>query len=458
MTILNTLANWVVSRNKDWSETALLRAEHAINDTLACIIAGSTDQVSKKVADGVGRWSTNGVSIIGTTQTAAAPWAAMINGTAAHVLEIDDNFYPALTHASAILVPALFAVAEEINASGADVIDAYNIGLELHALLGRGVNRSHYFTGWHPTATVGCIGTAAACARMLGLGHKETVATMSIAVSMASGNKAQFGTEAKSFQCGMGASNAVTAAYLGAAGVTGNPEVLEDPQGFLALYGGPSPRGWEDALTKLDNPLAIEAFGLAPKRHACCGSAHNTLDCILDLIREHGFGACDVAAIDVLVGASNKKNLRYDDPQDGFQARFSMHYNIALILLYGRCTLADFTSDAVQRPEVRALMNLTTLRARSFDDEPKDPDERPPHIVSIELKDGRKLQAQRVFAHGLPQYPFTNQERAEKIEQCVLPVLERQAYLALLPQLLSLRKAASIRHLAELWSRPINAS
>jgi len=458
MSILNTLAQWVVTRENAWSEDALSRAEHAIADTLACIVAGSTDPVSAKVANGLSRWGAGDVSIIGTKAKAAAPWAAMVNGTAAHVLEIDDNFYPALTHASAVLVPALLALAEEIDASGADVIDAYIVGLELHALLGRGVNRSHYFAGWHPTATVGCIGTAAACARLLGLDQSATVAAMSLAVSMASGNKAQFGTEAKAFQCGMGASNAVVAARLGVAGLTGSPEVLEDPQGFLALYGGPSPRGWDDALTKLDNPLAIEAFGLAPKQHACCGSAHNTLDNVLDLKREHRFQASDVAAIEVTVGASNKKNLRYDDPQDEFQARFSMHYNVALILLQERCTLADFTPDAVRRPEVRELMKLITMHARAFEDEPKDPDDRPPHIVRLTLKDGRNFEIQRVFAHGLIQDPFSDAERLQKIEQCCQPVLAAEAYAALLPQLLRFREVTSIRSVATLWSQPANSA
>ena len=457
MSVLNTLAGWVVSRNKGWSEDALSRAEQAIADTLACIVAGSGDPVSAKVAAGVAKWGAGNVSIIGTRGKAAAPWAAMINGTAAHALEIDDNYYPALTHASAVLVPALLAVAEECNAAGADVVDAYIVGLESQALIGRGVNRSHYFAGWHPTATVGCIGTAAACARLLRLDHAATVATMSLAVSMASGNKAQFGTEAKSFQCGMGASNAVVAASLGAAGLTGNSEALEDPQGFLALYGGPAPRGWDDALTKLDNPLAIEAFGLAPKQHACCGSAHNSLDSILDLKREYGFGADDVAAVEATVGASNKKNLRYDDPQDEFQARFSMPYNVALILLYGHCTLADFTPQSVKREPVRQLMGLTTMKARAFEDEPKDPDDRPPHIVKVRLKDGRVLQTQRGFAHGLIQDPFNDQERLQKIEQCCKPVLEPAAYAELLPQLLHFRHVRSIRAVAALWSRPAQA-
>ena len=153
------------------------------------------------------------------------------------------------------------------------------------------------------------------------------------------------------------------------------------------------------------------------------------------------------------MGASNKKNLRYDDPQDEFQARFSLHYNVALILLQGRCTLADFTPEAVQREDVRALMGLTTMHARAFEDEPKDPDDRPPHLLQLTLKDGRVLRTQRVFAHGLIQDPFTDAERLQKIEQCCAPVLQADAYARLLPQLQNLRAVASVRALAALCAQ-----
>lgn len=456
MSVLETLADWITTRNSEWPESCLSRASHAFSDTIACIVAGSADPVSTKVGEGVSLWGTGAATIIGTKKKAPAPWAAMVNGTAAHVLEIDDNYYPALTHASAILVPALIALGEEVDASGADLLDAFIVGLELHAVLGRGVNRSHYFAGWHPTATVGCIGTAGACARLLKLDKAATVATMSLAVSMASGNKAQFGTEAKSFQCGMGASNAIVAARLGQAGVQGNPEVLEDPQGFLALYGGPAPRGWEEPLKKLDNPLALEEFGLAPKRHACCGSAHNSIDCVLDLKQQHGFSAEDVESIDILVGASNKKNLRYDDPQDEFQARFSMQYNIALALLQGKVTLSDFTADAVKRKEVRKLFSLVTLNARKFEDEPKDSDQRPPHIVKIVLKDGTVLETQRVYARGLIQDPFNDAERLEKVLECCEPVMNEGDLGELVSQLSSLRSLPSIRTLTEVLGGKTN--
>ncbi|MFJ2711657.1 MmgE/PrpD family protein [Pseudomonas sp. NPDC087346] len=450
--LIVSMAEWITQRGSTWPPKVVQRVEHALGDTIACMIAGSVDAVAIKARTAAEAWGVGDAKVVGSSIYLSAPGAALVNGTAAHVLEIDDNYYPALTHASAVIVPALLALADEIEASGEKIIDAYIVGLELHALLGRGVNRSHYFTGWHPTATIGCIGTAGACARLLGLNLSQTIAAMSIATSMAAGNKAQFGTEVKSLQCGFGASNAVKAARLAEAGIEGNPNVLEDPQGFLHLYGGPDPRGWSEPLKKLDNPLAMQEFGLAPKRHACCGSAHNTLDSILEIKSQHEFDSEDIQSIDILVGASNKKNLRYDDPKDEFKARFSMNYNVALILLQGKVCLADFTSEAITRPKVKELMKLVHMESRSFQDEPNDPDERPPHLVKITLKNGVIYERSRVYAKGLIQEPFNDVERRQKIEGCCQGIMSEADISSLIELLRGVSWIGNIRTLTDMLS------
>uniref|UniRef100_UPI0013D468A2 MmgE/PrpD family protein n=1 Tax=Klebsiella pneumoniae TaxID=573 RepID=UPI0013D468A2 len=73
----------------------------------------------------------------------------LVNGTAAHALDFDDNFAPALTHATAVLVPALLALAEDEGLSGAAIVDAYCVGLELQARIGRLMLPRHYELGWH---------------------------------------------------------------------------------------------------------------------------------------------------------------------------------------------------------------------------------------------------------------------------------------------------------------------
>ena len=124
---------------------------------------GGSAATSSSVATGDARghvwtWRPDGTRV-------AAPWAAMLNGTAAHALDFDDYDFPAASHPSAVLVPAVFALAEELGASGADVLDAYVVGYETMACIGKAVNMVHYERGWHSTATLGTLGATAACPR-----------------------------------------------------------------------------------------------------------------------------------------------------------------------------------------------------------------------------------------------------------------------------------------------------
>ena len=397
-----------------FSPLARLRAHHAIADTVGCMLAGIGDQATQAVreafASGIGP---EGAAAVAGGGRATEAIAALVNGTAAHALDYDDNFRPGITHASAVLVPALLAVAQGRAASGLSFVDAYLIGLEAQAAVGRGINPAHYTIGWHATSTVGAIGTAAGTAWLMGLDAAGVARAMSVAASMAAGPKGQFGTPAKPLHAGLAARNAVDAAALAGAGMTGRLDILECLMGIAELFGDDSAAGWERMV--LASPHVIESDGLTPKRHPCCGSTHNTVDAILDLKVEHGFGAGDVEAVDTLVGIANVRNLAYPDPQDEMQARFSMHYCVALALLQDRLSLADFTPEAVGRPEIRRLLSLTTMRAYDKSEEAAG---RQPHRVTIRLKDGRLLKAERLEARGSIAVPFDDADRQAKFADC----------------------------------------
>ncbi len=410
---IERIADWSGSRPA-FSPLARLRAHHAIADTVGCMLAGIGDQATQAVreafASGIGP---EGAAAVAGGGRATEAIAALVNGTAAHALDYDDNFRPGITHASAVLVPALLAVAQGRAASGLSFVDAYLIGLEAQAAVGRGINPAHYTIGWHATSTVGAIGTAAGTAWLMGLDAAGVARAMSVAASMAAGPKGQFGTPAKPLHAGLAARNAVDAAALAGAGMTGRLDILECPMGIAELFGDDSAAGWERMV--LASPHVIESDGLTPKRHPCCGSTHNTVDAILDLKAEHRFGAGDVEAVDTLVGIANVRNLAYPDPQDEMQARFSMHYCVALALLQDRLSLADFTPEAVGRPEIRRLLSLTTMRAYDKSEEAAG---RQPHRVTIRLKDGRLLKAERLEARGSIAVPFDDADRQAKFADC----------------------------------------
>lgn len=417
--ITRALGEWTATAPADRGAVALERARHAVADTVAVMVAGAGDQGAAAVRRVVAASGDGPCTVIGNgARGASAPFAALANATSAHALDYDDNFLPGFTHASAVLVPALLALAEAHARPGAAIVDAYVLGLDAHAVLGRGTGRAHYDLGWHSTATVGCIGTAAACARLLGLDAHAATRAISLAVSMAAGAKVQFGTPAKPFHAGMAAKNAVLAATLAAAGLDASAEAIEGARGFTALYAGSPDADWQALLDEVRAAPAIERHGLAPKIHPCCGSAHRVLDAVIALRGQHGFDAADVVRVDSVVGYGNARNLCYDDPRDEMQARFSLPYSVAVALLAGRLTLGDFTPEAVRRPEARALLGRVHMQATPQGAEEREPSGRLPHEVRITLASGELLEDARLWPRGSAALPLDDAEREAKLRDC----------------------------------------
>jgi len=410
------------------------------------MIAGAGDEGVSRLRSVAAEWGAGPATVVGLLRPLAAPWAALVNGAAAHALDYDDNIHYAMTHPSAVLLPALLALGEQENRSGADIITAWLVGIEVQVAVGHGVNRLHYDNGFHATSTVGTIGAAAACARLLGLDVARTRDAISLGFSMAAGTKAQFGTMAKPFHAGMAAKNAVIAARLAEAGINSAPEPLEGQYGFRDLYVGSASRGWDGVLDDLGAPLAAERYGLEPKCYPCCAGAHRALDGLLGLQAQHGFTADDVAGIDTLVGWGNASSLLYPDPSQEMEARFSMQYCIAAALVGGGLRLADFVGASIHRPEVRRFFPLITMRTHPRGDA-EAPAERKPAEITVRLKDGRALHASIQHARGTMFRPFTTAELHEKFRDCAEGLIPPAAYGALRRDLPQFEELAGIRDL-----------
>ena len=415
--VLLDIAGRLTSRTR-FSAKAIGLARDAVLDTLGCMIAGAQDASVKAVADAFASdMPGNGQHRLITGGRAIPSLAAFINGTAAHALDFDDNFHPARAHASAVLVPALLAViGPDRPVSGRQLLEAYLTGLEAQASVGFGLNPSHYNRGWHGTSTVAAIGTAAGVAHLLGADTERTAQAMSLAASMASGPKGQFGSLAKPMHAGIAARNAVEAAKLALAGAAGRLDILERPQGILDLFGGDEPRDWHD--WRPDDAHIIETRGLVTKRHPCCASTHRAIDALQDLVREHDLSAGDVEHIDVKVGLSAARNLAYPEPINEMQARFSMQYCLATALVNGSLSLADFSgSHHLRAPALMTRMRSIAMQSYSAEEERGH--ERLPHLVTVTLRDGRRLTASRLHAKGAAEDPLGADERKAKFVDCM---------------------------------------
>jgi 2-methylcitrate dehydratase PrpD len=448
MDVTGKLAEWSANWQGDASEAALHWARAAVYDTVACMVAGAGDEGTARLRTVIGPWGSGPASVVGATAPAAAPWAALVNGMATHVLDYDDNVHYAMTHPSAVILPALLALAEEIDASGRQVLEAWLVGLEVQVAVGLGVNRLHYDNGWHATSTVGTIGAAAACGRLLGLDVGAMRNAISFGVSMASGVKAQFGTMAKPFHAGMAAKNAVIAAQLAAGGMDASPEPIDGHYGFRSLYAGGASRGWEGLLGSIGKPLAVEKYGLEPKCYPCCAGSHRAVDGLFDLRTKHGFTADDVAEIVTLVGWGNASSLLYPRPTQEMEARFSMEYTIAAALLEGCLALSDFTPEAIRRPQVQRLLPLIKMETHDRGDA-EGPAERKPARVTVRLKNGTVHETSVQHARGTMYRPFTAAELDEKFRDCVEGFVPAAAYTALQESLRTFDSLDTVRPLMQ---------
>ena len=272
-----------------------------------------------------------------------------------------DDFSDVLGgHQSVPLVPVLFALGEEHGLSGADIINAYVVGFEVEHRFAMAVHPHHYDKGWHPTATLGIFGTVAAAARALKLDREKTSLALAIAASMASGIKANFGTMTKPLHVGHSGRAGLMAVLLAERGFEANPSAMEHHQGFFNVFNGAgnfNPTPLTDAWT---GALAIELPTIGIKQFPCCGSTHQAIAAMLNLVQGNNLKSEDVKAIEITTHPRRLRHTNTPHPTSVLQAKFSVQYAVARALLDGAVRLKDFEDGAYAHPDIQKLLAITT--------------------------------------------------------------------------------------------------
>jgi len=451
---VRAFGRWLAEAPHQWPPEAIELAHRELIDIVAVMVPGAREPAARIVFETVRDWGAGDGHVVGRRQRLAAPWAALVNGTAAHALDFDDNFDPAKAHISSVLGPAIFALGEHEDLSGADCIDAYIAGVQITGRTGQGVNPYHRLRGWHATATLGAIGATAACARLLRLDADAAARALSIATSLAAGFMAQFGTMTKPMHAGLAAKAGIMAASLARNGLTAGMGAFDGRTGMNRLMVGPDYEQLRDTLTDpphgqnlrfkteaVGEPLLIVEHGFRVKRFPNCGSNHRAMDALLYLRRKHGFGADQVERIDVYAPQMHFNNTMYQRPQTGLQAKFSIEHALALCLTTERIGPADFSDARVADPAVRALYERIH----------RHPDERLenlcPNRVEVRLRDGRLLSETRWMPEGSKPRPFPTSQYWEKFAACAEGILGASEAAALRAPLERLPALASIREL-----------
>lgn len=432
------------------SPEAYRLAKTAIIDTLGVTIAGVSEPCTTLLLDTPGVASAPGTcSILGTRLQTSALDATFINGTASHALDYDDFSQPMGGHQSAPLVAPLMALAEERGLSGLQLLQSYIVGIETEIRLARAVNFYHYDKGWHPTATLGVFGAAAASAHLLGLNPQQVTTAMAIAASFASGLKANFGTMVKPLHVGQCARNGLLATLMAQVGYDANPAALEHKQGFFNAFNGPGNFNADLIFKDWAHPLEVLSPSMGLKQFPCCGSAIPAVAMALQLRHEEPVEITNIEKIEILPHKRRLPHTDNPDPQSPLAAKFSVQYAVCLALLKGAPKLNDFEGTAHFDPEVRKLMAKTI--AREHPDMPDDSPEQFGAEVIITLKSGVQL-ARRVnslIGRG-GDNPLSTEELWEKFSDCAQRSLDAPLIRPLFDTLNALENVKDIRQISAL--------
>jgi len=361
-------------------------------------------------------------TVIGSPMRVAPRFAAFANGVGIHADDYDDTqlavapdrVYGLLTHPTAPALPAALAVGEMTGASGADVMLAYHLGVEVECKIAEAIDPRHYQTGFHATATCGTFAAAASAAKLIGLDPEATTRALSLAGSQSAGLRENFGTMTKPFHAGRSSESGVAAAQFAATGWTATDKILEAPRGFFRAAGG----GFDETAIsgKLGAPWTFAEPGVSIKPHPSGSLTHPGMTEMLRLIRSHGIRAVDVRRVRVGTNSNMPNALIHHRPTNELQAKFSMEFCMAILLIEGRAGLNEFTDEVVMRPDVQAML-------QKVDFEVDEEAERAGYhkmttIIDIGLANGRTVSGRADFGKGSPADPMTFEEVARKFHEC----------------------------------------
>jgi 2-methylcitrate dehydratase PrpD len=399
--------------------------KRSVLDGIGLALAGARSEcghIAQAYLANLGIANAAGSSVIGTSLRLPARFAAFANGLAIHADDYDDTqlavakdrVYGLLTHPTAPALPPALALAERDRRSGADFMLAYQVGVEVECKVAEAIMPRHYQHGFHSTATCGSIGAAAAAAKMLRLDREATRRALSLGATQAGGLRENFGTMTKPFHAGRAAENGVVAAEIAALGFTASPNGLEADRGFFRAAGGGFAPEMIDG--KLGNPWTFHSPGVSIKPHPSGSLTHPGMGAMLDLIRKHDIKPSQVKRVSVGTNHNMPNALIHHRPKNELQAKFSMEFCMAILLLERRGGLEEFTDEVVNRADVQAMIEKVSFgvhpeaEAAGFD--------KMTTLIQVELAGGQVLETQADFGKGSPANPMSDEELSDKFRGC----------------------------------------
>jgi 2-methylcitrate dehydratase PrpD len=453
MGLTQEIANYVAkTRYRDIPLEVIRLAQGFVLDGLGVALAGQTEEGTQIILNHTRRMGgREEVSVLGTAYKLPAPQAALVNGVAAHAMDYDDTqlstskeaVYGLLTHPTTPVLNAALAVGEREKISGAELLLAYIIGVEVECRIADAIDPRHYQSGFHSTATMGGLGAAMAAGKILGLNEEALCRALGMAASMASGLRENFGTMTKPLHAGRAAENGVTAALLAEAGHTAALNILEARRGFFNAMAGGHDEG--KISGRLGKPYFMQQPGISVKPYPSGSLSHPAQDLILDLVKAHDLRAEDIEAVEVGTNSNVPNALIYPMPKTALEGKFSIPFCMAIGVLERKAGIAQFVDKKVRERRVVELMERVTLYV---DDEMESLGyDQVRSKIRIKLRDGKVIEGRADVARGHPQKPMSWAELSEKFRDCAALVLPRKSaeeVIRLVGQLPELRSLAPL--------------
>jgi 2-methylcitrate dehydratase PrpD len=404
------------------AKTALLTL-----DTLGNALAATREDFGRAVLETAERLGGPPESaLIGAKARVAAANAVLANATLAHGLDFDDTREDAIVHTGCVGVTTALAVGEAVGGSGRAVLEALIAGVEVMCRVGLAVPGALHARHFHPTAIAGSFGAAAAAGKLHGLDEGALVHAFGIGGSQAGGiiEYLADGSWTKRLHAGWAAHAGVVASLLARAGFTGPATVFEGTHGlYQAFAGGHDAVRLDALLESLGRVWELAELTLKP--YPCGSIAQPYMDCALRLRDRHGVRPEAIVAIRCRTAPGPVPRLweplaAKHAPPNGYAAKFSLPYLVAVMLVKGRAGLAEFTDAAVRDPEVLRV----AARVGYELDETIDYPRQFVGDVAITLTGGHVVHARQDRPRGGPDAPMTRGELEAKFRgnaRLVLP-------------------------------------
>ena len=437
----------------DLSPDVIKRTKLLILDTVGIIIRARHDAEStSSLVSAIEKleMSNGSCQAFSDKKTCSPSAAALLNGTLAHSLDFDDTHAEASLHSSAPILAAAFAAAQMKNCSGQELITACVLGYEIQIRLGlAGGSSAHYKRGFHPTATCGIFGAAAAAGYIVGLSKEQFISAFGIALSQSSGSM-QFlndGSWTKRSHVGQAAQNGLNAAILAGEGFKGPKEAFEGKWGYLNSFvsGGDLSKALEGLGEK------FETLNLGVKPYPSCRYSHAAIDGLLELKKEINFDVNDLEDVDVGLSETALNIIGYpieekQNPENVVDGQFSMPFCAALVLRNGSFTWDDYKSN-LKNDDVLDLCKKVNVSPN------KQAEECCPKYMSANVKikvSGKVYEKFVKIPKGDPENFMTDQEFEDKFDGLTNPYLSEGKLDQLKKFMLRIDNANSIKSLFEL--------